>query len=149
MDLALADHGGRQLQHNGRDIAVFEKVLPILERRGNELVALVERALEPVQRDAVTSKQVWRQSDERPNSSRAFDDFPRVPTGDGFPRGALNRVLACRSTDLVALHMDVLVHGRVAQLAEAELECDLFDIISIEIEPKRVEPFFPERLRGG
>ena len=109
----------------------------------------VKCGLELANRDAVPSKEVWRQTDERLYAPGAVDDLACVALGDELTRSAAYRLRPRRSPDLVGLSVGVFVAVAMRQRAETKLESDVFDKVPIHIEAKRVKPLVPERFGSG
>src|SRR5277367_1968332 len=137
MNRSLTDQMVWHFEDNRSDIAMVEEIPAMAQKRIAVIpVFVVEGILKITHSDSVGGEQIGSDSDEGANTRLALDcaciafyqKLALVPADS----------LACGSTDLKLLNMDMLVPVHMSRFVEPELEDNVFVSVTVQVQAEGI-----------
>src|ERR1700677_1844083 len=138
MNRSLADQMVWDFEDNRSDVAMVEEVLAMAQERIAVIpVFLVEGILKIVECVSVDVEHIGSDPDEAANTRLAMD-FARIAFYQEFALVPADS-LACGSTDLKLLNMDMLVPVHMSRFVEPELEDNVFASVTSQAQAEGIQ----------
>jgi hypothetical protein len=118
-----------------------------LEGSGIEPALVVKSVAKRAQRSGIPCEEIRREAGESHDPVATSNHLSAGPLNKEFPVCPALCGAALRLTDLVGLKVPMLISSDVCDVAELELEAQLFPRIIVEVETEDIEPFFAKCIR--